>query len=316
MRQPPKTRGSTLGKIFASLALTILTIFLVETLLITKPEPTTQGFEARNILTIFTLINLTILLLLIVKPAIIQTLFTLARSSVDLGVDSHAALVVIGVFIGWFLGVNLIAGAAIPLENLETFGEGLSSPATLFTTLAAQTLLYLVLVGYVFSWVRWVNNKQGFTQIMHSLYAHREKLWEKLGLGLALAPLLLLILVVYAKILLELGIKPQPPQIEELFKGFPFLAGVYLSIVAGFAEEVFYRGFLQQRLGLLVATTLFALSHTYYQSAPSLLAVFILGLVIGLAYKYSKSLVTAIALHTGHNIGQFLLLHLHPNLTP
>jgi len=79
-----------------------------------------------------------------------------------------------------------------------------------------------------------------------------------------------------------------------------------IAVTAPIAEELFYRGLLQNLLvrwwgpaaGILVATTLFALAHVLPTRLP---AVFEIGLVLGIVYHLTGSIVACVLVHAVNN---------------
>lgn len=72
-----------------------------------------------------------------------------------------------------------------------------------------------------------------------------------------------------------------------------------LALLSAFGEEALFRGVLQPRLGLWVASTLFALLHFPVRRVllPWTLFAFVLGVAIGLLTEWAGSLWPAILLH-------------------
>jgi len=81
-----------------------------------------------------------------------------------------------------------------------------------------------------------------------------------------------------------------------------------LSITAGITEEILYRGYLVWYLNqvfslpmaVLVASVLFTFAHAY-QGKKAMLVIFPVGLMFGILYAYSGSLLAPILLHTAIN---------------
>ena len=88
---------------------------------------------------------------------------------------------------------------------------------------------------------------------------------------------------------------------------------MFALAIAPVFEEVFFRGLaypaLKQRLGparaLVLVSAAFALVHFH---APSVVPLFALSLALGLAYEYTGSLLTPIAIHALFNATNVLTL--------
>ncbi len=84
----------------------------------------------------------------------------------------------------------------------------------------------------------------------------------------------------------------------------------YMILFVGIAEELLFRGLIQQDLtvafgwkwALLGSATLFAVMHLTWRSIPELGFVFLAGLILGGLYLKTKSLVAPIIAHGINNV--------------
>lgn len=120
----------------------------------------------------------------------------------------------------------------------------------------------------------------------------------------------------------RLGIERQQQSIIEIAQQDPLvflLIGVLSVLIVGPAEELLFRGIIQSRLretfgpvvGVGIATTLFAFAHItgFLPGSPggALLGVsvlFLVGLVLGIAYEYTDNLVVVAVMHGLFNLTQ------------
>jgi membrane protease YdiL (CAAX protease family) len=85
---------------------------------------------------------------------------------------------------------------------------------------------------------------------------------------------------------------------------------VYMLLFVGLAEELLFRGLIQQDItkafgwkwGLFSASALFAVMHLTWRSIPELGFVFVAGLILGAVYLKTKSLVAPIIAHGINNV--------------
>lgn len=89
----------------------------------------------------------------------------------------------------------------------------------------------------------------------------------------------------------------QPPPAVEWIAGQPLALRVALALSAGVVEELFFRGLLQPRAGLLFSTALFALAHLSYDQPFVLVGVTALSILYGLLVRWRQSLWAAITAH-------------------
>lgn len=88
--------------------------------------------------------------------------------------------------------------------------------------------------------------------------------------------------------------------LQQILTPFSYFQILLLSLLAGFAEEWFFRGILQLHLGLFLSTLAFGLAHLlpdpryWLWSALALIA----GLVFGFLYRQTNSLFFVSVLHS------------------
>ncbi len=97
---------------------------------------------------------------------------------------------------------------------------------------------------------------------------------------------------------------------ESLLSGFDS-AGEWLilAVASGVGEEILFRGAMQPVFGVFFTSLLFAIVHIQYGLTPITLAVFLLGIILGILRKRTNTTVT-IFVHFGYNfiLGLFALL--------
>jgi hypothetical protein len=99
---------------------------------------------------------------------------------------------------------------------------------------------------------------------------------------------------------------------ENIFGNLMTVGGaVALGLSAGISEELLFRGAVQPRLGLLLATVLFAIGHLQYGLTVATLEVFVIGLVLGLVRNRTHTTI-CILIHAGYNAIGVLLGLLQP----
>lgn len=88
-----------------------------------------------------------------------------------------------------------------------------------------------------------------------------------------------------------------------------------LLFVMGPAEEIFWRGFVQQNFinrygewkGLAIATLLYALVHVWSFNFMLLMSALVCGIFWGLMYRYNKNLVPLVVSHAVWDVMVFIL---------
>jgi membrane protease YdiL (CAAX protease family) len=94
---------------------------------------------------------------------------------------------------------------------------------------------------------------------------------------------------------------------EHLYGNLATVTGaLVLGLSAGISEELLFRGAVQPRLGLVLATFMFALAHLQYGLTIATFEVFLIGLVLGLIRNWSSTTI-CVLIHAGYNTVGMLL---------
>ncbi len=75
----------------------------------------------------------------------------------------------------------------------------------------------------------------------------------------------------------------------------------WIVILRVVSEEVFFRGFLVKRMGVVLSSVVFALFHVGYWSFAEVIGAFALGLILAKAFQLNKNLYPNIAAHMAYN---------------
>lgn len=103
----------------------------------------------------------------------------------------------------------------------------------------------------------------------------------------------------------ELISEAAPTAVVQL-AAMPVLLRLAISVSAGVAEEIFFRGFLQPRLGIALTTVLFLLAHAGYERPLMMTGLLVLSVLFGILRK-RYSVWVAIWAHTTFDVIQLLL---------
>ncbi|MCX8158526.1 MAG: CPBP family intramembrane metalloprotease [Candidatus Diapherotrites archaeon] len=92
-----------------------------------------------------------------------------------------------------------------------------------------------------------------------------------------------------------------------LIKNAPYFL-IYLLVIRTFVEEIFFRVFLTEKIGILLSSLLFALVHIGYNSIVEIIAAFFLGYVLAHFYLKTKDIVAIYLSHVLFNITNILIV--------
>ncbi len=90
----------------------------------------------------------------------------------------------------------------------------------------------------------------------------------------------------------------EAPPLVPWIASLPLALRLGLSLSAGVVEEVFFRGFLQPRVGIVFSSGLFVLAHLSYEQPLMLVGIGLLSFVFALLVRWRQSVLAAIAAHT------------------
>lgn len=94
--------------------------------------------------------------------------------------------------------------------------------------------------------------------------------------------------------------------ISAIFSKTKLLDLCLISILAGFAEELLFRGVIQVKLGIVGASIIFGLLH-FITPAYCVIAT-IMGFYLGFLFQYYESLLIPIQLHFIYDLGALVYL--------
>ncbi len=116
--------------------------------------------------------------------------------------------------------------------------------------------------------------------------------------------LLLLMLVTSFTITLffhAIGMAEDAEKVKEAAQATPVEQLLTILVIAPVVEEIFFRGYLQKRTNLLVASAAFSYFHIVYGSLSELVGAFVLGALLGIAFNKSKNLYVPTLAHYLYN---------------
>ncbi|UOY09436.1 CPBP family intramembrane glutamic endopeptidase [Methanonatronarchaeum sp. AMET6-2] len=200
----------------------------------------------------------------------------------------------------WFVFGNSISDGILAFELRTALGMEITQifDLTMESLIINSILMFIPFVLIPILWVRYINKGK----YKKYLGLKTEKLTKNILLGIGLAILTLLMSLLISQALITFfGIEEQNVLLEEIV-GFGPLIALLISLSAGISEEIFFRGFLQTRIGLVPAAALFAIVHASYGVIIQIIGPFIMGLLIGYLYYKTNSVVGPIVAHTLYNL--------------
>lgn len=87
-----------------------------------------------------------------------------------------------------------------------------------------------------------------------------------------------------------------------------------MAALTAFGEELFFRGFMQNRAGVWITTIVFTLSHISYGNLYEIIAVFVFSLIMGYGVKKTEDLGFSIGMHFTNNFATAIIINYFPHL--
>ncbi len=95
-------------------------------------------------------------------------------------------------------------------------------------------------------------------------------------------------------------------EIKDMFDSMSVADLVVISLLAGIGEEMIFRGVLQTRFGIVIASIVFGLMHSV--SVAYVVVTIIMGLYIGIIFESTGSLLVPIQLHFVYDLAALVYL--------
>ena len=204
-----------------------------------------------------------------------------------------------------FFFISTLSCASIPSFSAIPFCPALSSNSLVVGSGAIH--IGLISIALFFLWekdLKTMLKKLGFPGNLF------DTLLYSVGGFMALFALLMMIGIVS----MAFGFNDQS-KISDKVGDLPWYILALAVLFAPFSEELFFRGLLVPRFGIIGPAILFGLSHLSYGSIVEVLGVFAIGLVFGIIYERSKSITPCIIVHLLYNlvsISLMLFMRSHP----
>lgn len=213
---------------------------------------------------------------------------------------SFTALVLVNLFFTLALGLDTLADT-VQMAN-EAAGGAVSPAPALWAQNIASLLLALLGVG-------WLARRSLRVALLRlGIVAPT---WQQAVMGVAAGLLLVpvILAVEYGASLVGLGPSADVERLTEQLIGPLTLSigGILtLGLAAALGEEAIFRGALLPRFGLVFTSLLFALLHSNYGFSFSTVAVFAVGLVLGVLRQRANT-TTAMLTHAVYNMSLGLI---------
>lgn len=251
-------------------------------------------------------------------PAVAAPLFLLppVRKLVAnlIQIDFRSTVHAVAVSFVMLVVINLTLTLGIGLETLANLAEASETEGgTILVSTWVQQLTFLLWAMVGIGWL----TRRGWAQALERLALVVPRPNEvAIAIGTGLLSVGVILVLETIAVATGWGVNEDVERLTESLIG-PLLGSIpgilTLGLAAGIGEESLFRGALQPRFGLLFTSLLFAILHSQYGITFSTLAVFIVGLILGLLRtRFNTS--TCVIAHATYNITLGLIAYLFPQV--
>ena len=229
-------------------------------------------------------------------------------------IDARSSTHAVAVSFVMLVVINLAVTLAVGLETLADLSEGVETDggALLLSVWVQQiTFALWAVVG-----VGWLTRRRLLQTLERLRLVVPRPVEVAVGIGTGLVSVAVILALEIVAGAVGWGVDEDVQRLTEVLVG-PLLGSIpgilTLGLAAGIGEETLFRGALQPRFGLLFTSVLFALLHSQYGITLSTLAVFIVGLILGLVRNRFNTSTCVIA-HAAYNITLGMIAYFYPQV--
>jgi membrane protease YdiL (CAAX protease family) len=231
----------------------------------------------------------------------------MTRIGVDLSEPRHLVGLAIHVAFAWIVFAGTIIRTT---EALSVYLETGQHPAASREFGGAGIVFGLVLSLILFvvaavTWL-WLVDDRDLDGMVEELRLELDGLPRGVVWGVLATLAGFVILAGVSFVLQQLGVQPDNPQADAIANALSPWSAVLVAALAGMGEELYFRGFLLDRVGNLAQAGLFAIVHATYLTAFQVILPFARGLAVGWLVR-KTNLWTAIISHTLFNAVMLLV---------
>ena len=222
-----------------------------------------------------------------------------------------------------FLAITFLMVIIVPiLSFIEVFPSTQSIEAQKISEviflILQLALIFGLLVIFPILWYIIVNERK-LKEIFSSLKLKLDDIDMAFLWGIIAAIMIFLIIFIIEFVLIKLNYNPQDlSNIPDLQKLFSWPAMFFLVAIQPIAEEIFFRGFLFEKIENFAGGTvaifstafLFGLAHMSYGKIFPVLMPILMGVILGFIVYKTKNLYSSIIAHIVFNITALILAYL------
>lgn len=165
----------------------------------------------------------------------------------------------------------------------------------------------IVLILPVMFYVSFVHGV-GPRQALEALGLRSDRIIRSLLIGAGVIILVMIALNLAVFLVQQVQEVSENERAQAIGLGIGIVGALAIAVGSSISEEVFFRGFLQPRIGMLSQAVVFAIAHLSYVDVLEIVVVFVLAFVFGYLYKMTRNLWAPIAGHFVFNLINLLAI--------
>ncbi len=114
--------------------------------------------------------------------------------------------------------------------------------------------------------------------------------------------LMLVVTIVIGAVGNAFGMKGDMEKVSEVIQNSVPEYLITTVLIGSIVEEIFFRGFLQPKIGIIPSSVLFGYMHVGYGSITEIVAATLLGILLGILYEKRKTIYAPIMAHLAFNL--------------
>ncbi|MBS3778587.1 MAG: CPBP family intramembrane metalloprotease [Candidatus Thermoplasmatota archaeon] len=198
-------------------------------------------------------------------------------------------------------------------SQIGEFPDGFKFVFEIFALLMQLTLVIILFILVPFAWYKIVN-KFSLDQMKEAIRLKKDQIDMTVIYGIITAAIMLGIVMVIGALLSVLGFNLEnASNIQDIEQIFSIPAMLVLIVFQPIAEEIFYRGFLLEKLekissapvAIVITAVLFGLAHLSTGNIYPALLTGIAGAILAILVIKTQNLTTAIIAHILFNVASF-----------
>ncbi len=144
-------------------------------------------------------------------------------------------------------------------------------------------------------------------EFARALSLHDNKPLPTLKLAFTLFSRIFVALLVVSLVLRFFGLL-DTQKVVDVIKSVPSYYLFLAVAIAPVGEELLFRGYLQKRFGIILASLLFAALHYGYGSVSEIIAAFVVSIIFGLHLRKHDNVSACILAHAAYNLMTIVLV--------